>query len=458
MKKYEIDMSNGSILPKIFAFTLPLMLTGILHLLFNAADIVVVGKFAGDESLAAVGSTTSIVNLFVNIAMGLSVGVNIIVSIAYGAKNYEKIHRTVQTAVLTSLILGVIVGGLGYIFAKPILFLMDTPNDIIDKAADYLKIYFLGMPALLIYNYIAAILRAFGDTRRPLIFLFTAGIINVILNLIFTIVFRMDVKGVAIATVISQTFSMVLILRCLIKTNDCYRYNIKEVKIYPKELFEMVKFGFPAAATSSLFSFSNMIIQSSVNTFGSVVIAGNSIASSIEGFVYTSMDSVSQATLTFTGQNYGAKKYKRLNPILFNGIILVTLFGLSLGLMSLVLDDFLFGIYTNSSAVIAAAKVRAWVIMPTYFMCGIMNVFIGSIRGHGYSILPTVISAVGILAVRLIWVYTIFSAFRDIRILYSSWGVSYLVVIIAFTISYIIIHNKIMKKDALEQSLLRVSV
>ena len=446
MKKYEIDMCNGSIFPKILAFSLPLMLTGILQLMFNAADIAVIGKFAGDDSLAAIGSTTTVVNFFVNIFMGLSIGVNVVVSTAYGAKQYDKMHRTVQTAVLVSVFLGVTVGISGLLYAKPVLLLLKTPSDIIEKAALYLKIYFLGLPALMIFNYIASILRAFGDTKRPLYFLLLGGIINVGLNLIFTINLKLDVAGVAIATVISEVFSMILIVICLVKTKECYRYNIKEFKLYTQELFEMIKIGFPAAINSSLFSVSNMIIQSGVNSFGSVVVAGNSVSSSVEGFVYTSMDSVSQATLSFTGQNVGAKKYNRLNKILTNSLIAVTIIGLFMGFTCLSLSGLLFRIYTNSPAVMQAAKVRSWVIMPTYFMCGIMNVFIGSIRGHGYTVLPTLISAVGILVTRAVWVFTVFKKFHIIQMLYVSWPVSYLIVIAAFVISYIIIHKIISKK------------
>lgn len=455
MKKYEIDMCNGSIFPKILAFSLPLMLTGILQLLFNAADIAVIGKFSGEESLAAIGSTTTVVNFFVNIFMGLSVGANVVVSTAYGAKKFDKIHRTVQTAVITSLILGVTVGILGFFFAKPVLSLLKTPNNIIDKATSYLKIYFLGLPALMVFNYISSILRAFGDTKRPLYFLFSGGIINVGLNLLFIIVLKMDVVGVAIATVVSETFSMILIVICLIKTNECYKYNIKEFKLYFKELVDMTKIGFPAAINSSLFSISNMMIQSGVNSFGSVVVAGNSVSGSVEGFVYTSMDSVSQAAMSFTGQNYGAKKYNRLNKILINSLVAVTIIGLFMGFVCLGLNGVLFRIYTDSAAVMQAARVRAWVIMPTYFMCGIMNVFIGAIRGHGYTLVPTLISAIGILATRAIWIFTVFSKYHLIQMLYVSWPVSYIIVIAAFTVCYIIIHNiliKSSKSDYIAQS------
>lgn len=447
MKKYEIDMCNGSIFPKILAFSLPLMLTGILQLLFNAADIIVIGKFAGEDSLAAIGSTTTIVNFFVNIFMGLSVGTNVVVSTAFGAKDYKKIHKTVQTSIIISLILGVAVGILGFIFSTPILHLLKTPANIINKATIYLKIYFLGLPALMVYNYTASILRAFGDTKRPLYYLFLGGLINVALNLFLTINLKMDVAGVAIATVVSETFSMILILICIMKTNECYKYDIKEFKIYIKELFDMIRIGLPAAVNSSLFSISNMIIQSGVNSFGSVVVAGNSVSGSVEGFVYTSMDSVSQATMSFTGQNYGAKKYDRLNKILYDSIIAVTVIGLLMGFVCLGFSDYLFRIYTDSPAVMEAARVRAWVIMPTYFMCGIMNVFIGAIRGHGYTIIPTLISAVGILVTRAVWIFTAFRKFHLIKILYISWPISYIIVIIAFTINYIIVHNIVIRKS-----------
>ncbi|NCA66803.1 MAG: MATE family efflux transporter [Clostridia bacterium] len=447
MKKYEIDMLNGNLFSRMIAFAFPLMLTGILQLLFNAVDIAIIGRFAGDSSLAAVGATTSIVNLFVNVFLGLSVGTNYMVATSYGAKNYEKIHRTVQTSVYMSLIMGIAVGILGVVFSKSILAMMNTPAEVIDKAAVYLRIYFVGMPALLVFNYAASVLRAVGDTTRPLIFLTIAGVVNLLLNIVFTVFLHMDVAGVALATVISETLAMIFIIVFLTKSDACYKFYPREVKIYKRELSEMIKIGIPSAVNGSLFSVSNMVIQSSINTFGAEVIAGSAVSASVEGFIFTGMDSMYHTTLAFTGQNYGAKRFDRLLPVLYKALIIVIFIGIGLGALYLAFDNVLFSIFTKSQAVIEAAKTRAWVIIPTYFMCGIMCVYVGSVRGYGYPVLPTFISALGVLAIRIIWVYTVFAKYNDIRLLFLSWGISYVAVIIAFIICHKIIHRRLIKNN-----------
>ena len=304
-KSYEMDMCNGPILKKLLIFALPLMLSGILQLLFNAADIVVVGKFTGSHALAAVGSTSALINLFVNVFIGFSIGTNVLVAQYFGARDEKNVQETVHTSILLGIVGGFILIVSGIIFAKPMLEWMDTPDNVLEHAVLYMRIYFIGMPAMLIYNFGAAILRAIGDTKRPLYYLLSAGVINVVLNLFFVIVLNMGVAGVAAATVASQVVSAILIVRCLIQSEGIYRLNLHKLKFHKKKLIRIVQIGLPAGLQGAVFSLSNVLIQSSVNSFGSVAMAGNTAAGNIEGFVYTSMNAIYQTALSFTSQNVG---------------------------------------------------------------------------------------------------------------------------------------------------------
>lgn len=330
-RTYEMDMCSGPILSKILAFALPLMLSGILQLLFNAADIVVVGRFAGSEALAAVGSTSSLINLIINMFIGLSIGANVVAARSYGARDAEAVSETVHTAVFSALVGGVILIFAGILLARPMLTLMGTPDDVIDQSALYMQIYFIGMPAFMLYNFGAAILRAIGDTKRPLYFLTLAGVVNVVFNLIFVIVFKMGVAGVALATIISQIISAALITLCLIKTEGPCHLDIKQLKFHKKSLMEMLRIGLPAGLQGTIFNISNVLIQSSVNSFGSLVMAGNTAASNIEGFVYTAMNAVYQTSLSFTSQNMGAKEFKRVDKVLVQCLLVVAVVGIVLG-------------------------------------------------------------------------------------------------------------------------------
>ena len=326
-KSYEIDMCNGPLTGKLLRFAIPLMFSGILQLLFNAADIIVAGRFAGHQALAAVGSTSSLINLLVNVFIGLSVGTNVLCANYIGAKQEKAVSETVHTSVLLSLICGVILIFIGVLLARPLLTLMGTPEDVLNQATLYMRIYFVGMPATMLYNFGAAILRAVGDTKRPLYFLFASGVVNVILNLIFVIVFHLGVAGVAIATVISQCISALLVLRCLIHEEGMYRLHLNKLKIHKNRLILMIRIGLPAGMQGAIFSISNVLIQSSVNSFGSVAMAGNTAASNIEGFIYTAMNAFHQTSISFTSQNYGAGKKKRITRILIQCEILVFIVG-----------------------------------------------------------------------------------------------------------------------------------
>lgn len=443
-KNYEIDMCNGPITGKMLRFALPLMLSSMLQLLFNAADIITVGKFGSEHSLAAVGSNTALINLLTNLFIGLSIGANVLVARFYGAKNGEELNETVHTAMLLSLISGLILTVTGVIFARYFLIWMKTPAEILDLATTYLKIYFLGMPAMMIYNFGSAILRAIGDTKRPLYFLAAAGVINIILNILLVVVFRLDVKGVGIATVISQTVSAILIIRCLAKSNGDIKLELKKLRFSRGKIGAILRIGLPAGLQGSIFSLSNVVIQSSVNIFGPVVVKGNSAAQNLEGFVYFSMNAFHYATLSFTSQNMGAKKYDRLGKILKNGLCLAILFGAGFGGTVILFGRNLLSIYTNDSAAISAGMTRLYIITGTYTLCGIMDVMVGAIRGIGYTVLPTIVSLIGACALRLVWLATVFRIpkFHTINTVYLSYPITWLVTIIAHVICYIIIRKK----------------
>lgn len=425
MKKYEIDMCNGPLLGKILIFTFPLMASGLLQLLFNAADMVVVGRYAGSNSLGAVGATGSLVNLLVNVFMGLSVGANVVVAHYYGAKRYEELSKSVHTAISLSLVCGGVLLVVGWFCSQPLLVMMGTPDEILPLSAKYLKVYFLGAPAMLVYNFGAAILRAVGDTKRPLYILLGAGVINVILNLVFVIVFGMDVEGVALATDISQLFSAIIIIRFLMKDDAAYKLELSKLQIDGGEAKRIVKVGLPAGIQGSIFSISNVLIQSSVNSFGATVVAGNTATCNLEGFVYVAMNSFHQTALSFTGQNMGARKMDRVKQVLYVCLICVTVTGLSLGLLGCLFGPQLIGIYSDSAEVIAYGMRRMVIIFPTYFLCGFMDVLVGSIRGMGFSIMPMIVSLMGACAFRVVWIFTIFRMNPSLERLYISYPISW---------------------------------
>jgi putative MATE family efflux protein len=440
----EIDMISGPLLPKILAFSGPLMLTGILQLLFNAADIIVVGNFAadGDKALAAVSSTTSLINLLVNVFMGLSVGASVVVAKAWGARDHSAVSRAVHTALTVAAFSGVLVGIIGFSLAEPLLKMMGNPDDTRPLAAVYLRIYFLGMPANMLYNFGAAIMRAVGDTKRPMIYLMISGLVNVLLNLLLVIVFHMDVAGVAIATVASQVVSMVLVLLCLLRTRGEIQLNIGECRIDGKSLREILRIGLPAGLQGSLFSVSNVLIQSSVNSFGSLVVAGNGVASNIEGFVYTAMNAQHQADMTFASQNYGAGKADRVRKTMWCCLGIVTVIGLSMGLLILLFGAPLMSLYNSEEQVISYGLVRMGTIMPTYFLCGLMDVMVGQLRGIGYSIMPMIVSLTGACLLRIVWILTVFAGTHTLTVLYLSYPVSWFVTFAIHFLCYMIVARK----------------
>lgn len=447
-KSYEIDMCDGPLLSKILLFSVPLMMSGILQLLFNAADIIVVGRFAGSSALAAVGSTSSLINLLINVFVGLSVGVNVLVAKYYGGQREKDMSETVHTAVLTSLLSGLFLVILGGIAARPLLHLMGTPDDVLDQAVLYMRIYFLGMPVLMVYNFGAAILRAIGDTRRPLYFLFMAGVVNVALNLFFVIGLGMGVDGVGWATVISEHVSSLLVLKSLMEAPGALKLNLKELRIHPKKLKRIVKIGLPAGMQGAIFSISNVLIQSSVNSFGSIAMAGNTASANIEGFVYTAMNAVYQTNLSFTSQNLGGRKYSRINRIMYICLAVVTVVGITLGITAVLAGDLLLGIYSSDAQVLRYGMLRLEIICGTYFLCGIMDCMVGSLRGLGYSVIPMFVSLTGACGFRVLWVFTVFAAYRSLDVLYLSYPVSWAITAIAHMITFRKIRRKIPRQDA----------
>lgn len=446
-KSYEINMCEGPILGKVLIFSIPLMLSGILQLLFNAADVIVVGRFAGSQSLAAVGSTSALINLLINVFMGFSVGVNVLVARYYGGRKERDVSETVHTAVTLSLVCGLILVAVGLALTRPLLELMGTPDDVIDKAVLYMQIYFIGMPANMLYNFGSAILRAVGDTKRPLYYLSAAGVVNVILNLISVIIFHMDVAGVALATIISQIISALCVLRCLMRHESCLKIRLGELKIHKEKLMGIVKVGLPAGMQGAIFSISNVLIQSSVNSFGSIAMAGNTAAQNIEGFIYNAMVAVYQANLSFTSQNYGAGKFSRINRIMFICIGVVSVVGFSIGVLAYGAGTSLLSIYSSDPEVIAYGMTRLQIIGLTYFTCGIMDTMVGSIRGIGYSVLPMLVSLTGACLFRIIWIFTIFQWSHTLLTLYISYPASWVLTATAHIVCFFLIRKKLPDTD-----------
>lgn len=440
-KSYEINMCEGPLFGKILIFTVPLIFSGILQLLFNAADTIVVGRYAGKEALAAVGSTSSLINLLVNLFMGLSVGANILISRYYGAKKEEDIRDTVHTSITVAGIAGMVLAVLGNIFAKPLLLWMGSPEDVVDLAALYMRIYFAGMPVILIYNYGSAILRAIGDTKRPLYYLSAAGVINVILNLIFVIGLDMSVAGVALATVISQIVSAGLLLRCMYYMEGSCHLEPKKLKIHKEKAWLLLRHGLPAGLQSSVFSFSNVLIQSSINSFGSVAMAGSSAAANLEGFVYVSMNSFQQTALCFTSQNLGGGKPERIRRVLFNCMGLVMVVGILMGGGFYLGGNQLLRIYSSDPEIIAYGMVRLKWITRLYFLCGLMDVMVGMLRGLGYAVMPMIVSVIGACGFRIVWIASIFARQHSLDVLYASYPVSWIITGAAHILCYIVLWN-----------------
>ena len=445
-------MCNGTIMDKLISFAFPLMLSGILQLMFNAVDIIVVGRFSGSQALAAVGSTTALINVFVNLFIGISLGANVLAARFYAAGREEEMSQTVHTAITLALISGVVMAFVGVLFAKGALELMGTPDDVISQSTLYMRIYFMGMPFFMLYNYGAAILRAVGDTKRPLFFLIISGCINAGLNLILVIGFHLDVAGVAIATIISQCVSCILVLRCLCRTQGSYQLHFSKLSINGAYLKQIFQVGIPAGIQSTVINFSNVLLQSSVNSFGSVAMAGYTAANNIFGFLYASINAVTQACMSFTSQNYGVGKWKQMDRVLVDCLILSTTIALILGGGAYLFGPELLKIYTDDPQVISCGMEILLYTTVTYFLCGWMDLFPGSLRGMGKSIVPMILSVIGTVGTRIVWIFGIFPRFRSLKILFISYPVSWIITIILQVICFIfvrrIVYAPLKKREA----------
>lgn len=451
MRRMNRSMLDGPLLPSIIQYTIPIILTSLLQLLFNAADLVIVGQFCGSISVGAVGSTGAITNLIVNLFVGLSVGAGVTVAQGIGRNDIQGVQRTVHTALPLALISGVILTGVGVAFAKTFLQLMDTPENVLPLSAVYMRIYFGGITFNMVYNFCAAILRAAGDTKSPLMYLTLAGIINVILNLFFVTIFHMNVAGVALATTISQGVAAALVVRALMHRTDACQLVLSKMKIHKAQLQEIARIGLPSGIQGSLFSISNVMIQSSINSFGDAMIAGNAAAGNIEGFVYVILNAFHQAAINFVGQNAGARQYSRVKKIFLLCLLCVTVAGLSVGFLAYSFSEPLLSIYiSDSQEAIQYGVVRFTYVCLPYFICGLMDVSTGVLRGIGASVAPMLISVLGVCGIRLGWIFTIFQIpeYHTPQSLYCSYIVSWLFTFVAQTVAFLIIYRKYRKKES----------
>lgn len=436
-------MCNGSVMDKLISFSLPLMLSGILQLMFNAVDIIIVGRFTGSQALAAVGSTTALINVFTNLFIGISLGSNVLAARFYASGKAKEMSETVHTSILFALISGIVMAIAGLLFSRLALELMGTPSDVISQSSLYMRIYFLGMPFFMLYNYGAAILRAIGDTKRPLFFLIISGLLNAGLNLFLVIVFHLGVAGVAIATIISQMVSCILVIRCLCRSEGIYQLHFSELTLKTAYLKQIFQVGIPAGIQSTVINFSNVLLQSSVNSFGSVAMAGYTAANNIFGFLYVAVNSITQACMSFTSQNYGVGKYKRMDRILADCMILTVGISLVLGRGSYIFAPEILKIYTSSPEVIQCGTEILAYTTATYFLCGLMDLFPGPMRGMGYSAVPMILSIIGTVGTRIVWIFGLFPHHRTLSFLFISYPASWLLSIVMQVICLYFVRKRV---------------
>lgn len=445
--RFEIDMCNGSIMDKLISFSLPLMVSGILQLAFNAVDIIVVGRFSGSQALAAVGSTTALINVFTNLFIGISLGANVLAARFYAAGKDREMSETVHTSITLALISGITMAVIGVLLAKWALEIMGTPDDVIGQSALYMRIYFMGMPFFMLYNYGAAILRAIGDTKRPLIFLIISGIANAALNMTLVIIFHMGVAGVAIGTIISQLISCVLVLTCLYWSEGSCQLRFSKLKINGAYMEQIFQVGVPAGIQSTVINLSNALLQSSVNSFGSIAMAGYTAANNILGFLYMSVNSITQACMSFTSQNYGVGKLKRMDKVLRDCAILSISIAAVLGGLAYSFGPQILTVYTSDPKVINCGMEILAYTSITYFLCGIMDLFPGALRGMGYSAVPMVLSVIGTVGTRIVWVFGIFPNHRSLSVLFVSYPVSWIITIVLQVVCFYFVRKRVHQKE-----------
>ena len=447
MKKQSVDFLEGSLFRNVLVFTIPLILSGVLQLLFNAIDMVVVGKFSGSTSMAAVSSTGSLINLITNLFIGLSIGSSVAIAKRIGKRDYDGVSKAVHTSISIAFTAGLFLTVIGIVFCRVFLEMMNSPEDVIDLSTTYLRFYFTGMLGTMVYNFSSAILRARGDTKRPLIALTIAGVLNALLNLFFVIVLKIDVAGVGLASSLSSYVSAILVLLVLIKDEGPMQLDIRHLNVDVEAMKDIAIVGVPAGIQSTVFSLSNVAVQSSVNEFGRIVMAGNGAAASIGDFVYNIMNSFSQSCLTFTSQNVGAGKYKRIGKILATCLCLVTIFGIVFGMGSYIFADPLLHIYSDDPEVIAAGITRLGIFNRPYFLCGIMDVMVGSLRGMGSSLVPMIVSLLGACLFRLVWIATYFRVHHTIEVLYYSYPLSWTITGLVHMLTFIIVYRRLIRRQ-----------
>lgn len=435
-------MCNGTIMDKLISFSFPLMLTSILQLMFNAVDIIVVGRFSGSQSLAAVGSTTALINIFTNLFIGISLGANVLAARYYAAGRDKEMSEAVHTAIFLALISGLIMAVVGVGASRFALTLMGTPDDVIDLSVLYMRIYFMGMPFFMLYNYGAAILRAVGDTKRPLFYLIAAGLANVVLDLLLVIVIPLNVAGVAVGTVASQMVSCILVLRCLYRTEGSYQLRFSRLTIKSEHLKMIFQVGVPAGIQSTVINFSNALLQSSVNSFGSTAMAGYTAANNIIGFLYSAVNAVTQACMSFTSQNYSVGKPKRMDRVLVNCIILTVSVSAAMGIGAYAFGGQLLKIYTSEADVIRCGLEVLSITTVPYFFCGIMDLFPGAMRGMGHSGVPMILSVIGTVGTRIVWVYLLFPHHRSLYFLFISYPASWILTIIMQAVCFYFVRKQ----------------
>ena len=450
MKKLEVDMTSGAIFKKIVAFAVPLIFTNLLQILFNMCDVLVLGIFVNDRAVAAVGGTSALINLIVGLFVGLSVGANVMVSAYLGKKDEERVRRTVGTSLLVAVIVGTGLIFVGVFGAKTFLEWMSCDENVIDMSATYLKIYFIGMPVMMVYNFCAAILRAAGETVKPLVYLTIGGVVNVILNVFFVLVLNKNVEGVAIATVVSQCISAACCIVLLLKSKGALQLRFKYFRIYREQLWEMIKIGVPSGLQGCLFSISNVVVQSSVNSFGEYVMAGNSYSQQIESVVYQAMNGVSLSALSFVGQNYGAGKYDRIKKIVLECVLLVTAVGVVLGGLAVLLAKPIVGLITDDAYVVDVAAKRLLIVCAPYFLCGIMEVYSFTLRGFGKSTSSMLINLFGTCVFRLVWIKIMLGIIDEVYIIYWAYPISWFLAAAGMIIYYEIVIRKLIKKNNAE--------
>ena len=444
--RFEMDMCSGPLMGKLISFSVPLVLSSNLQLLFNAVDVIIVGKFDGSQSLAAVGSTTALINLIITMLIGISLGTNVMAGRYYASGESKKMEETVHTSMAFALISGIVIGIIGITCSGFALTWMATPENVFDDALLYIRIYFIGMPFFMLYNYGAAILRAVGDTKRPLIFLVIAGVTNAVLNMIMVICFHLGVIGVAVATVISQMISCVLVLRCLFKAEGSYKLCLKKLKIKATYVKQLFRIGLPAGIQSFVINFSNVLLQSSVNSFGDIAMAGYTAANSIFGFLFATVNSFTQTCMSFTSQNYGAKNFKRINRVLVDCMILTVSVSLVLGVGVNIFGEYILSIYSSDKEVIECGMRIFYYSTSTYFLCALMDLFPGSMRGVGYSAVPMILSVIGTVGVRIFWIYCVFPYHRSLDVLFISYPLSWLVTVVLQLVCFFFVRKKVKKE------------